>query len=143
VIHVRPQIRPRREKCVEAGGLPEQVRFRRAGDEVECRGSASSAEARPTIAISGVLTQPVFSYQDAIREYVRVQSPVDSDGDGNKDLVRVDIIRPKETKSGLKVPVIMHESPYFDEPRAGFESDHPAPGPRSPSTWPAVRFRCR
>jgi X-Pro dipeptidyl-peptidase len=85
---------------------------------------AASATVRPTIDVSGGLTQPVFSYQDAIREYVRVQSPVDSDGDGKKDLVRVDIIRPKETSSGLKVPVIMHESPYFDEPGAGFENDH-------------------
>src|SRR5688500_655671 len=73
---------------------------------------AASATAKPKIEVSGGLTQPVFSYEDAIREYVRVQSPVDSDGDGKKDLVRVDIIRPKETSSGLKVPVIMHQSPY-------------------------------
>jgi X-Pro dipeptidyl-peptidase len=86
--------------------------------------AVSAAAAKPTIEVSGGLTQPVFSYQDAIREYVRVQSPVDSDGDGKKDLVRVDIIRPKETKSGLKVPVIMHESPYFDTPGAGIESEH-------------------
>ncbi|MEV6151272.1 CocE/NonD family hydrolase [Nonomuraea sp. NPDC052129] len=85
---------------------------------------AASATAEPAVEISGGLTQPVFSYQDAIREHVRVQSPVDSDGDGKKDLVRVDIIRPKETGSGLKVPVIMHESPYYDEPGVGFELDH-------------------
>ncbi|MFI6735335.1 CocE/NonD family hydrolase [Nonomuraea sp. NPDC050451] len=85
---------------------------------------AASATAEPEIEVSGGLTQPVFSYQDAIREHVRVQSPVDSDGDGKKDLVRVDIIRPKESGSGLKVPVIMHESPYYDEPGVGFELDH-------------------
>jgi X-Pro dipeptidyl-peptidase len=79
----------------------------------------ASARALPTVDVSGGLTQPVFSYPDAIREYVRVQSPVDSDGDGKKDLIRVDIIRPKETESGLKVPVIMHESPYFDLPEIG------------------------
>src|SRR5262249_33731751 len=61
--------------------------------------------------------------QDAIREFVRVQSPVDSDHDGKKDLVRVDIIRPRETDSGLRVPVIMHESPYFDM-GAGIELEH-------------------
>ncbi|MDR8412808.1 CocE/NonD family hydrolase [Nonomuraea sp. 3-1Str] len=83
---------------------------------------AASATAKP--AISGGLTQPVFSYADAIREHVRVQSPVDSDGDGKKDLVRVDIIRPKESDSGLKVPVIMHESPYYDNPGVGYELDH-------------------
>ncbi|WP_431921626.1 CocE/NonD family hydrolase [Nonomuraea jabiensis] len=84
---------------------------------------AASATAEPAVEISGGLTQPAFSYEDAIREHVRVQSPVDSDGDGKKDLVRVDIIRPKESSSGLKVPVIMHESPYFDEPGVGFELD--------------------
>ncbi|GAA3473331.1 CocE/NonD family hydrolase [Nonomuraea roseola] len=85
---------------------------------------AASATAEPGITVSGKVTQPVFSYADAIREHVRVQSPLDSDGDGEKDLVRVDIIRPKESDSGLKVPVIMHQSPYFDKPGAGFQLDH-------------------
>ncbi|MEV0391046.1 CocE/NonD family hydrolase [Nonomuraea sp. NPDC050643] len=82
---------------------------------------AASATAKPKIKVSGGLTQPVFSYENAIREHVRVQSTVDSDGDGKKDLVRVDIIRPKESGPGLKVPVIMHQSPYFGEPGVGFE----------------------
>ncbi|MEU8362645.1 hypothetical protein AB0C27_42175 [Nonomuraea sp. NPDC048882] len=69
--------------------------------------ASASATAKPKIKVSGGLTQPVFSYKDAIREHVRVQSTVDSDGDGKKDLVRVDIIRPKESGPGLKVPVIM------------------------------------
>ncbi|MEU4726618.1 CocE/NonD family hydrolase [Nonomuraea dietziae] len=86
--------------------------------------AAASATAEPMIKVSDGLTQPVFSYQDAIREHVRVQSSVDSDGDGKKDLVRVDIIRPKESNSGLKVPVIMHESPYYDAPGVGYENDH-------------------
>ncbi|GGT42180.1 CocE/NonD family hydrolase [Nonomuraea spiralis] len=85
---------------------------------------AASAKAGPKIEVSGGVTQPVFSYQDAIREHVRVKSTVDSDNDGKKDLIRVDIIRPKESGSGLKVPVIMHESPTFDEPGAGYENDH-------------------
>ncbi|GGP14290.1 CocE/NonD family hydrolase [Nonomuraea glycinis] len=82
---------------------------------------AASATAKPKIKVSGGLTQPVFSYKDAIREHVRVPSTVDSDGDGKKDLIRVDIIRPKESGPGLKVPVIMHQSPYFGEPGVGFE----------------------
>ncbi|MEV4890206.1 CocE/NonD family hydrolase, partial [Nonomuraea sp. NPDC055795] len=83
--------------------------------------AAASATAKPEIKVSGGTTQPVFSYENAIREHVRVQSSVDSDGDGKKDLVRVDIIRPKESGSGLKVPVIMQESPYYDNPGVGFE----------------------
>jgi X-Pro dipeptidyl-peptidase len=80
-------------------------------------GAASvSATEKPEIEVSGGLTQPVFSYQDAIREHVRVESSVDSDSDGKQNLVRVDIIRPKESGSRFKVPVIMQESPYYDEP---------------------------
>ncbi|MFI6505799.1 CocE/NonD family hydrolase [Nonomuraea typhae] len=87
---------------------------------------AASAADKPEIKVSGGMTQPVFSYADAIREHVRVQSSVDSDGDGKKDLVRVDIIRPKESDAGLKVPVIMHESPAFDDPGSGFEIEKKA-----------------
>jgi X-Pro dipeptidyl-peptidase len=49
-------------------------------------GGVPAASATPTLAIdtSGWLTRTVFSYQDAIREHVRVQSPVDSDGDGKR-----------------------------------------------------------
>ncbi|MEU7900953.1 hypothetical protein AB0B45_50025 [Nonomuraea sp. NPDC049152] len=107
---------------------------------------AASATAEPTIEVSGGATQPVFSYQDAIREHVQVESPVDSDGDGKKDLVRVDIIRPKESDSGLKVPVIMHQSPYFDKPGAGFELDHKkydANGNRRSSRCSTTTTSCR
>ncbi|WP_327586062.1 CocE/NonD family hydrolase [Nonomuraea sp. NBC_00507] len=85
---------------------------------------AASASSEPAIEVAGGLTRPVFSYADAIREHVRVESPVDSDGDGKKDLVRVDIIRPKESGSGLKVPVIMQETPYYDDPGVGYEVEH-------------------
>jgi len=37
----------------------------------------------------------------------------DSDNDGSPDRVAVDILRPKETEQGLKVPVIMEASPYY------------------------------
>lgn len=68
-------------------------------------------------------TQPVFSYQDAVRERLMVQTPFDSDGDGHKDRAAVDIIRPKETRQGLKVPVIMSSSPYNDTVGRGFEAE--------------------
>lgn len=82
-----------------------------------------AAQASPRITISGGKSQPVFSYADAIREYVYVQSPVDADGDGKKDLIRVDIIRPKESGPSMKVPVIMDESPYYDNLGRGNESE--------------------
>ncbi len=66
----------------------------------------------PQIKIENGMTQPVFSLDDAIVERVFVETKIDSDGDGKKDRVRADIIRPKETEEGLKVPVIYEMSPY-------------------------------
>jgi X-Pro dipeptidyl-peptidase len=87
---------------------------------------AAHAAKKPTIKVSGGVTQPVFSYQNAIREFVRVESSVDADGDGKKDLIRVDIIRPKETNAGLQVPAIIDESPYYDNAGRGNESERKA-----------------
>ncbi|MGI5226446.1 Xaa-Pro dipeptidyl-peptidase [Actinoallomurus sp. CA-142502] len=84
---------------------------------------AAHAAKKPTIKVSDGVTQPVFSYADAIREYVRVESPVDADHDGKKDLIRVDIIRPKESGPDFKVPVIMDESPYYDNLGRGNEGE--------------------
>ncbi|HZB30391.1 MAG TPA: Xaa-Pro dipeptidyl-peptidase [Streptosporangiaceae bacterium] len=83
----------------------------------------AGAAAAPQIEVADGVTQPIFSYADAIREHVFVESPVDTDGDGKRDRVNVDIIRPKETQQGLKVPVIMDESPYYDNLGRGNESE--------------------
>ncbi|MGW0594635.1 hypothetical protein [Streptosporangium sp. NPDC002607] len=103
--------------------------FRRVGGTalagVATPGVATAA-AKPAIDISGGLTQPVFSYKDAIREYVQVQSPVDSDG--KKGLVRVDSIRPKETSSELKVPTWAYSSSTTARTPASTAS--PPPGAR-------------
>ncbi|MER7544954.1 Xaa-Pro dipeptidyl-peptidase [Spirillospora sp. NPDC127506] len=86
-------------------------------------GATALAQPSPKIVVKDGVTQPVFSYEDAIREHVYVESSVDSDGDGAKDRVNVDIIRPEETEHGLKVPVIMDESPYYDNAGRGNESE--------------------
>ncbi|MEU6710096.1 Xaa-Pro dipeptidyl-peptidase [Nonomuraea sp. NPDC046802] len=83
----------------------------------------AQAAAAPKITVENGRTQPVFSYADAVREHVYVESPVDSDLDGKLDKVRVDIIRPKESGPGLKVPVIIDESPYYDNSGRGNESE--------------------
>ncbi|MFE3452207.1 Xaa-Pro dipeptidyl-peptidase [Nonomuraea sp. NPDC059194] len=75
------------------------------------------------ITIENDRSQPVFSYADAIREHVYVESTIDSDTDGRLDRVRVDIIRPKESGPSLKVPVIIDESPYYDNAGRGNESE--------------------
>ncbi|WP_214320814.1 Xaa-Pro dipeptidyl-peptidase [Nonomuraea sediminis] len=68
----------------------------------------------PAIKIENNATQPVFSRADAVKQTVYVEvAGVDSDSDGKPDRVAVDILRPKETDQGLKVPVIMEASPYY------------------------------
>lgn len=89
----------------------------------------SAVAPQPRLELQGGKTAAVFSYADAIREHVYVESPIDSDGDGTLDRVRVDIIRPKESGQGLKVPVIMDESPYYDNAGRGNESEHKTYGP--------------
>ena len=51
---------------------------------------------------------------DWIRERLWVETEFDSDKNGKRDRVHVDVTRPKQTDSeGLKVPVIYESSPYF------------------------------
>ncbi|GGM59344.1 Xaa-Pro dipeptidyl-peptidase [Micromonospora sonchi] len=67
----------------------------------------------PGIVVSDGMTQPVFSLADAIVERVYVETPVDTDRDGRRDQVAIDISRPRETATaGFKVPVIFEHSPY-------------------------------
>ncbi|NDI35892.1 Xaa-Pro dipeptidyl-peptidase [Chengkuizengella sediminis] len=65
------------------------------------------------IQVSENKTQPAYSYSDAIIESVFVETTVDSDNDGNFDRIHANIIRPKETEDGLKVPVIYEITPYM------------------------------
>lgn len=101
---------------------------------------AYAGTARPHIVVKDGKTQPAFSFKDAIREKVFVETAVDSDRDGKRDRVSVYITRPKETDGGLKVASILEGSPYF----AGTQDPpyHPAdvtdyPGWRSGRPRPA------
>ncbi len=85
--------------------------------------SATMTAEPPTIEVTDGVTQPVFGYTDAIRERVWVDLDVDSDRDGTDDVVRVDIIRPAATEQGLKVPVIIDDSPYYTTLGRGNESE--------------------
>ena len=84
--------------------------------------SAVAASA-PEIVVEDGVTQPVFGYNDAIRERVWVETDVDSEGDGVLDLVALDIMRPAATEQGLKSPVVMDASPYFTTLCRGNESE--------------------
>ncbi|WP_327585573.1 Xaa-Pro dipeptidyl-peptidase [Nonomuraea sp. NBC_00507] len=77
-------------------------------------GTTPAAADTPALKIENNATQPIFSRADAIKQTVFVEvAGTDSDNDGAPDRVAVDILRPKETDQGLKVPVIMEASPYY------------------------------
>ncbi|MEW1724839.1 Xaa-Pro dipeptidyl-peptidase [Streptomyces sp. NPDC093109] len=69
------------------------------------------------------VSEPVHSYENAIRETVWVDTGLDGDGDGRTDRVAVDIVRPSEpARRGRKIPVIMDASPYYSCCGRGNES---------------------
>ena len=77
-------------------------------------GPAHAAGPDRTGTVRHGLSQPDYSYANAIREAVWVDTGLDGDGDGRTDRVAVDIVRPREAaQAGLKVPVIMDASPYY------------------------------
>src|SRR5512134_1048582 len=61
--------------------------------------------------------QVVPAFEDEaqwVRERLWVETEFDSDGDGKKDRVHVDVTRPRQTETeGLKVPVVYESSPYY------------------------------
>lgn len=69
------------------------------------------------IKVKNGITQPIYSTDKAIIEKLYVETKVDSDQDGEKDLVSIKVMRPK-TDSDVKVPVIYQMSPY----RSGLKS---------------------
>ncbi|MFJ1601633.1 Xaa-Pro dipeptidyl-peptidase [Streptomyces sp. NPDC088261] len=69
------------------------------------------------------VSQPVYSYADAVRESVWVDTGLDGDADGVSDRVVADIVRPAEpARQGRKIPVIMDASPYYSCCGRGNES---------------------
>lgn len=86
---------------------------------------AATAAAQPAVGpvVEGGVTQPAFGYADAIRERIFVTSDVDTDADGALDVVAMDIIRPKASDDGLRVPVIMDASPYYSTVCRGNEAE--------------------
>ncbi|WP_281165552.1 Xaa-Pro dipeptidyl-peptidase [Liquorilactobacillus sicerae] len=56
--------------------------------------------------------QPIFATSKLLYETVYVETDLDTDEDGQADLVKVDLIRPSETQTGLQVPVLFTASPY-------------------------------
>ncbi|MDY0409299.1 Xaa-Pro dipeptidyl-peptidase [Virgibacillus soli] len=80
-------------------------------------------EASSSFILENGVTQPIYSYEDAIKETIYVASSLDSDRDGETDRIAIDIMRPKETEGDLKVPVIMDASPYYESMGRGNEAE--------------------
>ncbi|KWI97339.1 X-prolyl-dipeptidyl aminopeptidase [Burkholderia ubonensis] len=76
----------------------------------------------PYAALSGGRYQPVIQNGQVqpslsgatINEEAWVETPVDSDGDGARDRIHVRVVRPTETVSGARTPVIVLASPYYN-----------------------------
>ena len=77
--------------------------------------NAQSIKAMPMFADGMAEVVPAFSEQkERIREHLWVETEFDSDKDGKRDRVHVDVTRQRQTETeGLKVPVIYQSSPYF------------------------------
>jgi X-Pro dipeptidyl-peptidase len=77
--------------------------------------AAGQAKAAPVF-VNGQ-AQIVPAFQDStqwIRQELWVETEFDSDGDGKRDRMHVDVTRPAQTASeGLKVAVLYESSPYF------------------------------
>ena len=62
------------------------------------------------------IAQVVPAFRDSsawIRQSLWVQTDFDTDRDGRNDRVHVNVTRPAQTDSGLKVPIVYASSPYF------------------------------
>lgn len=85
---------------------------------------AEEGPAKPVFKDGQAQVVPAFSKTaDWISEELWVEAEFDSDGDGKKDRMHVDVTRQKQTETeGLKVPVIYMTSPYYAG-TAGLEKD--------------------
>ncbi len=105
----------------------------------------SSSPAAPVF--TNGMAQVVPAFQDSsrwIRHDLWVETDVDSDRDGRRDRVHVDVTRPGQTESeGLRVPILYGSSPYFagtsrDDSNWDVNQELGAPSPkRRPLAAPA------
>jgi X-Pro dipeptidyl-peptidase len=88
----------------------------RAGLAVAALASAAAAQKAEPNFVDGE-AQVVEAFSDPkqwVREELWVETEFDSDGDGAKDRMHVDVTRQKQTDSeDLKVPVVYESSPYY------------------------------
>ncbi|GAA3529991.1 Xaa-Pro dipeptidyl-peptidase [Amycolatopsis ultiminotia] len=100
-----------------------------------------AAASPPEAVFADGQAQAVFDPADVVREDVWVTAPVDSDHDGREDVVHAQVVRPKATEQGMKVPVVYEASPYFaggnDVANHDVDKELYVPGPHAaePIKW--------
>ncbi len=99
---------------------------------VSATGLFAEEKARPIFIEGEAQIVPEFKDpKEWIRHDLWVEAEFDSDGDGKKDRLHVDVTRPKQTDTeGLKLPVVYETSPYFagtapDAPEHMWDTKHP------------------
>jgi X-Pro dipeptidyl-peptidase len=104
---------------------------------VGCASFDQGSAGRQYVVIENGESQPVYSYAEAIREVVYVESKIDSDHDGQLDRIALDIIRPKETNEGMMASTIMEASPYYSDSLAALPPGRQVPAgvPRGFWNW--------
>jgi len=114
---------------------------------VAASGQTQAAPAKPVFVDGQAQVVPAFANSSEwIHESLWVETEFDSDHDGKRDRVHVDVTRQKQTDTeGLRVPVIYESSPYFagtgDAPGIDWDVHQElgaAPTPRT--VHPAIRF---
>lgn len=90
------------------------------------------------IVVEDGITQPVFSYADAVREVVQVESPVSSHDGDEPDIINVDIIRPAASDGDLRVPTIIIPSPYYSGPGRGGTVNRAGERKPTPPATPSI-----
>jgi X-Pro dipeptidyl-peptidase len=88
-------------------------------DDPGARSLRTTATEPDEIVVTDGVTQPVFSYEDAVRETVIVPGAVASEDANDLDQIMVDIIRPAASDGDLDVPTIIVPSPYYAGPGRG------------------------
>ncbi|MCI1985613.1 MAG: Xaa-Pro dipeptidyl-peptidase [Lactobacillus sp.] len=69
-------------------------------------------------------SQPVFDVHHVHREVVWIESDLDTDHDGQRDLLETTIFRPAATDTALKMPALFTANPYFHGTNPVEEATH-------------------
>ncbi|MCK6446062.1 MAG: Xaa-Pro dipeptidyl-peptidase [Planctomycetes bacterium] len=115
----------------------------------EDAGAQAAAKARPTFVDGQAQVVEAFKDKKAwIQHDLWVDTPFDSDGDGENDRMHVDVTRQAQTDSeGLKVAVVYETSPYFsgmgsNEPQYNWDPKQEVGAPPPKRTpMPPIEFK--